>query len=94
MLTSLFWRHRVLGPVHPLDALGLLGIGQLGGEQAKPMEIQERIEVFHAEDVEALGVALRNLLVAKELPHYRAVLGLHQTVVVAVPRAAAGELDA
>ena len=28
-------RHRVLGAVHPLDALGLLGVGQLGGEPGR-----------------------------------------------------------
>ena len=58
------------------------------------MEAQERVEVFEAEGVEAFGVALWDVFVAKELAHHRAVLGLGQAVVIAAPRAAAGELDA
>ena len=53
--------HRVLGAVHPLDASGLLCIGHLGGEQARSMEVQERVEVLRTVGVEASGVALRDV---------------------------------
>ena len=68
-------RHRVFCPIPALDAPGLLRVGQVGGEQARAVEVQERIEVFDAEDVEAHRVALRDVLVAEELAHDRAVLG-------------------
>ena len=88
------WRHGIAGPIHPLDAPGLLRIGHLGGKQARAVEIQKRVEVLHAEGVEAPGVALRNVRVAKHLAHHRAVLGLGQAVVVASARARARELHA
>ena len=44
--------------------------------------------------VEATGVALRDVFVAEDLAHHRAILGLGQAVVVAAARAAARELDA
>ncbi len=82
------------GPVHALDAPGLLGVGQLGGKQAGPVEVQERVEVLAAVGVEASGMAAVDVLVAELLAHHGPVLGLGQAVVVAVPRAAARELDA
>ena len=57
-------RHRVLGSIHALDAPGLLGVGLVGREQARSVEVQERVEVLDAEGVEACRVALRDVLVA------------------------------
>ena len=51
-------RHSVLGPVHAFDASRLLGVRHLGGEQARPVEVEERIEVFNAKDVEALATSV------------------------------------
>jgi hypothetical protein len=79
---------------YSLDAPGLLGVGQLGGEQARPVEVQERVEVLAAAGVEASGMAAVDVLVAELLAHHGPVLRLGQAVVVAVPRAAARELDA
>ena len=44
------------------------------------MEVQERVEVLAAVGVEAPGVALRDVRVAKFLAHHRPVLGLGQAV--------------
>ena len=46
-------RHRVLRPIDALDPPGLLGVRQLGGEQAWAVEVQERVEVLAAVRVEA-----------------------------------------
>ncbi len=86
-------RHRVAGPVHLLDAPRLLRVELVGCEQARPVEVQERVEVLGAVGVEARGVALRDVCKAELLAHHGPVLGLGQAVVVAVARAAAGELD-
>ena len=72
--------HRVLGPVYPLDAPWLLKVGLVGREQARPVKIQERVEVLDAVRVEARGVALRDVRVAELLAHHRAVLGLGQAL--------------
>ncbi len=86
--------HRVPCSVHALDASRLLRIGLIGGKQARPVEVQERVEVLAAEGVEASCVALRDVRVAEDFAHHRAVLGLGQAVVVTASRSAAGELDA
>ena len=84
--------------LHVLVAIALddlaLGADDLGGEQARAVQIEPRIEGFFVERVDGLGVLLRDVAVAHVLPDHAGVLALGQGVVVAVARARFGLLDA
>ena len=58
------------------------------------MIVEVRIEVLVVKVIQPAGPALRNVGMAKELAHHVTVLAFHQGVVVAVPGAGLGELDA
>src|SRR5258708_3584522 len=78
------WRHRVFRAIDASDAPGLARVGHIGGEQARSVEVQERIEELHAERVEVRRMVLRDVPVAKYLAHHRTVLRFRQAVVVAM----------
>ena len=61
---------------------------------AGTMVVQIRIQVLPIEVVDAVGVAGIDVSIADVFANDRAVLGLHQAVVAALPRPALGLLDA
>jgi len=83
----------VLVPVDALDAAWLFGVVDVGREQAGAVEVEQRIEVFGAEGIEAFGVALRDMGMAERFADDRTVFALDQGIVIAFPGTAFGELD-
>ena len=86
-------RHRILWAVDALDASGLLRIGPVNREQAGPVEVEERIELFAADVIKAHCMPLRDMVIAEQFADDRAVLGLVQSIGIAAARAAAGKFD-
>ena len=66
-------------------------VGDGLGEQAGAMEVHVRVQMLAAEGVDERCEALRDMAVAEVFSHNRAVFGLDQCVVVAVPRARFGK---
>jgi hypothetical protein len=75
-------------------ALLSLGIGDRFREEAGTVEVDVRVEVMRTERVDLFGKRLRDVRVPQVFPHHRAILGFRQCVVVGMPRAGLGELDA
>lgn len=63
------------------------------GLRARTMVVYVRIQILPIEVVNAGGVTRINVAVADLSANYRAVLGLHQAIVTALPGAALGLLD-
>src|ERR1019366_9108322 len=63
------------------------------GLRAGAMVVQIRVEVRGVEVLEGLGVSGVEVTVAHVFADHRAILGFHQSVIVAVPRPAFGLLD-
>ena len=72
----------ILLPVAPLDAA--VGAGDLGGEEAGPVEVEEGAEAALEEVVDLGDEGVGDVDVAEPLAHDAAVLGLDEGVVVAV----------
>jgi len=83
----------VLVPVDALDPARLFWVVDFGREQAGAVEVEQWVEVFGAEGIEALGVALRDMGVAEGFTDDRAVFALDQGIVIAFSGTAFGELD-
>ena len=86
-------RHDVAGQILGPDSA--VAVAVLGGEQAGPVEVEERRQGGVGEAIDVVGEAPRDMVVAEPLAHHVGVLALDQGVVVRAPGAGLGEaLDA
>ena len=58
------------------------------------VEVDVRVEVMRTARVDLFGGLLRDVRIPQVFPHHRAILGFRPRVVVGMPRAGRGELDA
>ncbi len=79
---------RCITAIHP--ALFALPVGRRFRHATRPMEIQIGIEMLTVEGHERVGVAGIDIAVSDVLADHCAILGLHQAVVVGMPRARFG----
>ena len=82
------------GSVVAINALLLAwGVGHHLGLSARPVEVQIGIEVLLLEALDTAGVRRGDVSIPHVLADHGSVLGLHPSVVVAVPRPRLGLLE-
>jgi hypothetical protein len=81
-------------PVVIALTLRSFGIRDRLREKTRAVEVAVRVEVIRTECIDLFSTLLRDMRVAQVLAHHRAVLGFCQGVIVGMPRAGFGALDA
>ena len=81
-------------PVVSARALLSRGIGDRLREEAGTVEGDVWVEVLRTERVALFGERLRDVRRSQVFPHHRTILGFRQRVVVGMPRAGRGDLEA
>src|SRR4030042_6224976 len=83
--------HPLLRRVRFLDLTTV--VGNRYREETRPVEVDIGIEKVIVILVKCFGTRLWNIGIAYMLAHYRAILGLHQTIIIGVARPAFGKAD-